>query len=160
LLTDHQLLYSPHEGCGAGPGLQNPFSSFRTWSRYTANCGSLQQHSLLTCLMMSWESPFTSSYRTPRDRVVFSPKIRASYSIMLLVALNSRCTMYLNCSPAGVGAGLPHRPPDYTRSCRSRGSSEGRRTPEPVVPTYCRLAPLGGLVVASSLPQNRRAPDS
>jgi hypothetical protein len=75
------------------------FSSFQTWSRYAANCGSLQQHSPLTCLMMSWESPFTSSCQTPRDRVVLSPKIKASYSTMLFVALNSRCTMYLNCSP-------------------------------------------------------------
>jgi hypothetical protein len=25
LLIDHQLLHSPHEGCGAGLGLQNPF---------------------------------------------------------------------------------------------------------------------------------------
>jgi hypothetical protein len=53
------------------------FSSFRTWSRYAANYGSLQQHLPLTCLMMSWESPFTSSCQTPRDRVVLSPKIRA-----------------------------------------------------------------------------------
>jgi hypothetical protein len=29
------------------------FSSFQTWSRYATNCGSLQQHSPLTCLMMS-----------------------------------------------------------------------------------------------------------
>jgi hypothetical protein len=88
-------------------GTSKSFSNFWTWSRYVAKCGSLQQHSPLTCLIMSWESPFTSSYRTPRDRVVFSPKIRASYSAMLLVALNSKCTMYLNYSPAGVRSRAP-----------------------------------------------------
>jgi hypothetical protein len=34
--------------------------------------------------------------------VVLSPNMRASYSAMLLVALKSRCTMYLNYSPVGV----------------------------------------------------------
>jgi hypothetical protein len=29
LLTDHQLLHSPHEGCGVGPGLRNPFLASR-----------------------------------------------------------------------------------------------------------------------------------
>jgi hypothetical protein len=90
------------------------FSSFRRWSRYAANYGSLQQHSPLTCLMMSWESPFISSCWTPRDRVVFSPKFRASYSAMLLVDLNSRCTMYLNCSPTGVRSRAP-APTPYLR---------------------------------------------
>jgi hypothetical protein len=78
------------------------FSSFWKWRRYAANYGPLQQHSSLTCLMMSCESPFTSSYRTPRDRAVLSPKMMTSYSAMLLVALNSSCTIYLNCSPSGV----------------------------------------------------------
>jgi hypothetical protein len=87
------------------------FSSLRTWSRCAANGGSLQQHSPLTCLMMSWESPFTCSCQTPRDRGVFSPKIRASYSIMLLVTLNSRCTIYLNCFPTGVRSRAPTPPP-------------------------------------------------
>jgi hypothetical protein len=87
------------------------FSRFWTWSRYIANCGSLQQHSPLTCFMMSWESPFTSNYRTPRDKAVLSLKMRASYSAMLLVALNSRCTMYLNCSPSGVRSRAPAPPP-------------------------------------------------
>jgi hypothetical protein len=39
--------------------------------------------------------PFTRSWRIPRDRATDKPKISASYSAMLLVALNSRCTMYL-----------------------------------------------------------------
>jgi hypothetical protein len=30
----------------------------------------------------------------PQDRAANKPKISASYSAMLLVALNSRCTMY------------------------------------------------------------------
>jgi hypothetical protein len=92
------------------------FSSFWTWSRYVANYGSLQQHSPLTCLMMGWESPITSSCRTQRDRVVHSPMIRALDSAMLLVALNSRCTMYLNCSPSRVRSRAPVPPPAYTRS--------------------------------------------
>jgi hypothetical protein len=53
----------------------------------------------LTCLMMSWESPFTRSYRTPSEKVVLNLKSRASYSAMMLVALKSRCTMYLIWSP-------------------------------------------------------------
>jgi hypothetical protein len=87
------------------------FSSFRAWSRYATNCRSLQQHSPLTCLMMSWESPFTCSCQTPRYGAVFSPKIRASYSAMLLFALNSRCTMYLNCSTTGVRSWAPSPAP-------------------------------------------------
>jgi hypothetical protein len=83
------------------------FSNFWTWSTYATNYGSLQQHSALTCLMMSWKSPFTSSYQTPRDRAVLSLKIRASYSAILLVALNSRCIMYLNYSPSGVRSRAP-----------------------------------------------------
>jgi hypothetical protein len=38
--------------------------------------------------------PFTRSWQIPRDRAADKPKINASYSAMLLVALNSRCTMY------------------------------------------------------------------
>jgi hypothetical protein len=37
--------------------------------------------------------PFTRSWRIPRDRAADKPKISASYSAMLLVALNSRCTI-------------------------------------------------------------------
>jgi hypothetical protein len=92
------------------------FSSFRTWSRYATKCGSLQQHSPLTYLMMSWESPFTSSCQTPRDWAVFSPRIRVSYSVMLLVALNSRCTIYLNYSPTGVRSRAPAPTLAYMRS--------------------------------------------
>ena len=47
-----------------------------------------------TFLMINWESPFTKSYRTPRDRAAIKPKIKASYFAILLVASNSRCTMY------------------------------------------------------------------
>ena len=32
----------------------------------------------------------------PRDRACVRPKIKASYSAMLLVALNSRCTIYFS----------------------------------------------------------------
>jgi hypothetical protein len=60
------------------------------------------------------ELPFTSSCRTLRDRAVLSPKIRASYYDMLLVTLNSWCTMYLNCSPSGVRSGAP-APTPYLR---------------------------------------------
>jgi hypothetical protein len=38
--------------------------------------------------------PFTRSWRIPKDRADDKPKINASYSAILLVALNSRCTMY------------------------------------------------------------------
>jgi hypothetical protein len=65
----------------------------------------------LTCLTMSWESPFTRSYQTPNDKVVLNPKSRASYSAMLLVALKSRCTMYLIWSPCGVRSTPPARAP-------------------------------------------------
>jgi hypothetical protein len=41
------------------------------------------------------------------DNALLSPKMRASYSTMLLVALKSRCTMYLNCSPLGVRSRTP-----------------------------------------------------
>jgi hypothetical protein len=87
------------------------FSSFQTWSRYAANYGSLQQYLRLTCLMMSWELPFTSSCWTLRDRAVLSPKTTSSYSAMLFVALNSRCTMYFNYSPSGVRSRAPAPPP-------------------------------------------------
>jgi hypothetical protein len=55
----------------------------------------LQLHSPRTYLMISWESPFTRSWRIPKDRAVDKPKISASYSAILLVALNSRCTNLL-----------------------------------------------------------------
>jgi hypothetical protein len=45
--------------------------------------------------------PFDQDSRTPRDRAAVSPKIKASYSAMLLVASKLRCTIYFNCSPRG-----------------------------------------------------------
>jgi hypothetical protein len=42
------------------------------------------------------------SCRTPSDKAVLNPKSRALYSTMLLVALKSRCTIYLNWSPCGA----------------------------------------------------------
>jgi hypothetical protein len=47
------------------------------------------------------------SYRTPSDKVVLNPKSRASYFAMLLVALKSKCTMYLIWSPCGVRSTTP-----------------------------------------------------
>jgi hypothetical protein len=47
------------------------------------------------------------SCQTPSGKVVLNPKSRASYSAMLLVALKSRCTMYLNWSPCGVRSRTP-----------------------------------------------------
>jgi hypothetical protein len=41
------------------------------------------------------------------DRAALSPKMRASYSALLLVALNSGCTMYLNYSLSGVRSRAP-----------------------------------------------------
>jgi hypothetical protein len=38
--------------------------------------------------------PFMRSWRTPRDRATDKQKINALYSAILLVALNSRRTMY------------------------------------------------------------------
>jgi hypothetical protein len=54
------------------------FSNFCAWNGYLANSGSLQLHSPLTCLMICWESPFTSSYWTPRDSVALSLNMKAS----------------------------------------------------------------------------------
>jgi hypothetical protein len=67
-----------------------------------ANCGSLQQQSPLTCLMMSWESSFMRSCRTPSNKAVLNLKSRTSHSTMLLVSLKSRCTIYLNGFPCGL----------------------------------------------------------
>jgi hypothetical protein len=67
----------------------------------------MQQQSPLTYLMMSWESRFTRNYRIPSDKAVLNPKSRASYSTMLLVALKSRCTIYLNWSPCGARSRTP-----------------------------------------------------
>jgi hypothetical protein len=100
LLIDHRLLHSPHEGCGAGLGLQNP-------SLASEHGASMQQQLPLTFLMMSRESLFTSSCLAPRVKALLSPKMRASYSAMLLVSLISWCTMYLNCSPTGVRSRAP-----------------------------------------------------
>jgi hypothetical protein len=100
------------------------FSSLRMWSRYAAKCGSLQQQSPLTCLMMSWESPFMRCCRTPSDKVILNPKSRASYSAMLLVALKSRCTIYLNWSPCGVRSSTP-APHPCLRDERQRRESSG-----------------------------------
>jgi hypothetical protein len=61
----------------------------------------------LTCLIMSWESPLTRSYWTHSDKAILNPKSRASYSAMLLVALKSKCTMYLIWSPCGARSTTP-----------------------------------------------------
>jgi hypothetical protein len=85
---------------------------------------SWQLHSSLTCLMTSCDLPFTKSYRTPSDSAVLSPNIRVSYSTMLLVALKSRWTMYLNCSPVGGEEQDPRTGPHaFMRSHRRRESS-------------------------------------
>jgi hypothetical protein len=63
--------------------------------------------------MTSWESPFTRSCRTPSDSVVLSPNMRASYSAMLLVALNWRWTMYLNYSLVRVRSKTPTPAPCF-----------------------------------------------
>jgi hypothetical protein len=89
------------------------FSSLHAWSRLAANCRSLQEQSPLTCLIMSWESPFTSSRWTPSDTVVLNPKSSTSYSAMLLVGLKSR-------SPCGARNTTPRRPPAYVRSHRRK----------------------------------------
>jgi hypothetical protein len=47
-------------------------------------------------LIIGRESPFTRSYQTPSNKAVLNPKSRTSYSFMLLIALKSRCTIYLN----------------------------------------------------------------
>jgi hypothetical protein len=59
----------------------------------------------------------------PSDNVVLNPKSMASYSTMLLVALKSRCTIYLNWSPYGVRSSTPAPPPAYVRSRRRRESN-------------------------------------
>jgi hypothetical protein len=103
----------------------------------------LQEHSPLTCLMISWELPFTSSYQTPRDSAVVSPKIRASYSAMLLVAFKLRCTIYLKCSPSGVKTKTPASPPPptYLRRRQRRESSEARGRPELWAPAHRHPGP-------------------
>jgi rRNA maturation protein Nop10 len=47
------------------------------------------------------------SYRTSSDKAVLNPKSRVLYSAMLLVALKSRCTIYLNCSSCGSKSSTP-----------------------------------------------------
>jgi hypothetical protein len=47
------------------------------------------------------------SCRTPSDKVVLNLKSRVSYSAMLLVALKSNCTIYLNWSPCGERSSTP-----------------------------------------------------
>jgi hypothetical protein len=79
----------------------------------------------LTCLTMSWESPFTRSCWTPSNKVVFNPKSRASYSAMLLVALKSRCTMYLIWSPCGGEEYYPRVGPLLTRGAVEEKSLVG-----------------------------------
>jgi len=44
---------------------------------------------------------FDQELSDPRDRATVSPKIKASYSALLLVASKSRCTTYFTCSPFG-----------------------------------------------------------
>jgi hypothetical protein len=51
------------------------------------------------------------SCRTPSDKVVLNPKSRASYSVMLLVALKSRCIIYLIWSPCGARSTTPASAP-------------------------------------------------
>jgi hypothetical protein len=43
--------------------------------------------------------------------MVLSPKMKVSYSAMLLVVLKLRCTMNLNCSPSRVRSSTPTLPP-------------------------------------------------
>jgi hypothetical protein len=45
--------------------------------------------------------PLDQELSDPRDRATISPKIRASYFAMLLVASKSRSTIYFTCSPFG-----------------------------------------------------------
>jgi hypothetical protein len=54
---------------------------------------------------------FHEELSDPRDKAVLNPKSRASYSAMLLVALKSRCTMYLIWSPCGARSTTPALPP-------------------------------------------------
>jgi hypothetical protein len=50
---------------------------------------------------------FHEELLNPSDKAVLNPKSRASYSTMLLVALMSRCTIYLNWSPCGARSSTP-----------------------------------------------------
>jgi hypothetical protein len=52
------------------------FFSLHAWSRWAVNCGSLQQQSPLTCLMMSWESPFMRSCQNPATRLYLTQRAR------------------------------------------------------------------------------------
>jgi hypothetical protein len=66
---------------------------------------------------------FHEELSDPRDKAVLNPKSRVSYSAMLLVALKSRCTMYLIWSPCGARSTTPALPPAYERSHRRKESS-------------------------------------
>jgi hypothetical protein len=104
----------------------------------------------LTCLTMSCQSPFTMSCRTPSDKVVLNPKSRISYSTMLLVALKSRCTMYLIWSPWGVRSTTPAPAP-----CLHEESSKKRVQLGPVKTGALgsgslSSGPPGGLLMVSS----------
>jgi hypothetical protein len=110
----------------------------------------------LTYLTMSWESHFTRSCWTPSDKVILNPTSRASYSVMLLVSLKSKCTMYLIWSPCGVRSTTPALAPCL------REEPTKKRVQWGLVKTgalaHYHLGPLGGLLMVSSQQWSRPTP--
>jgi hypothetical protein len=101
-------------------------------------------------LIMSWESPLTRSYRTPSDKAVLNPKSRASYSAMLLVALKSRCTMYLIWSPCGARSTTPAPAPCLREELSKKRVQWGLVKTRALGSGSLLSGPPGGLLMVSS----------
>jgi hypothetical protein len=89
--------------------------------------------------------------RTPSDNVVLNPKSRASYTAMLLLALKSRHTIYLNWSPYGARSSTPAPPPCLHEEPSKKRVQWGLVKTEALgLGPLTSGPPLGGLLVASS----------
>ena len=69
--------------------LSNFFSKARTKLRYSYSFGERVLYLLRTCRMTSCESLTIFNLLAPRSRAIHSPRMRASYSAMLLLAEKS-----------------------------------------------------------------------
>lgn len=63
--------------------LENDLTSSCVAVLYSTKAASFRANSPLTCSIMSLESPWTRSFRTPSFRAEMSPRRRASYSVTL-----------------------------------------------------------------------------
>jgi hypothetical protein len=89
--------------------------------------------------------------RTPSDNVVLNPKSRASYTVMLLLALKSRHTIYLNWSPLWGEEQYPRTAPCLHEEPSKKRVQWGLVKTEALgLGPLTSGPPLGGLLVASS----------